>query len=155
MSVRAGDVAPDFALPAQDGATVRLADYRGRRAVVLYFYPKDATPICTAEARAFRDSYEVFTEAGAEVIGVSRDPVSAHQQFAARHCLPFILLSDREGTVSRRYGVRRLLGLLGGRVTFVIDRDGIVRHVFASQLEATRHVTEALAALRPAPPLPG
>ena len=152
MSVRVGDMAPDFTLPSRGGEPVRLADYRGQRAVVLFFYPKDGSLGCTAEACAFRDSYEVFTDAGAEVIGVSTDSVDSHERFAARHRLPFVLLSDRDGAVSDQYGVRRLFGLVGGRVTFVIDRGGVVRHVFSSQLEATRHVKEALEALRPGPP---
>ena len=148
MGIGVGDRAPDFALPAAEGGQFRLSDLRGRRAVVLYFYPKDETPGCTAEACGFRDSYEVFKEAGAEVVGVSDDSEESHRAFAAHHRLPFVLLSDGEGEVRRRYGVSRWLGILGGRVTFVIDRDGIVRHVFDSQLQATRHVEEALATVR-------
>lgn len=145
--VRVGQRAPDFTLPSQSGEMVRLADRIGRKAIVLYFYPRDETAGCTAEACAFRDSYEVFTDAGAEVIGVSSDSIDAHQRFAARLRLPFTLLSDRDGAVRERYGVAKWLGLFPGRVTFVIDRAGIVRHVFSSQLEATRHVQDALAAL--------
>jgi peroxiredoxin Q/BCP len=142
-----GDRAPDFALPSASGS-VRLADVLQQKAVVLYFYPKDETPGCTAEACAFRDSYEVFTQAGAEVIGVSDDTVESHRSFAAHHRLPFLLLSDPDGEVRRRYGVSGWLGLLRGRVTFVIDRQGIVRHVFDSQLQATRHVDEAVETIR-------
>jgi len=142
-----GDRAPDFTLPSSAGA-VRLADVLRGTAVVLYFYPKDETPGCTAEACAFRDGYEVFTQAGAEVIGVSDDSVVAHQSFVAHHRLPFLLLSDPGGEVRRLYGVSGWLGLLRGRVTFVIDRQGIVRHVFDSQLHATRHVDEALETIR-------
>jgi peroxiredoxin Q/BCP len=145
--VNVGDRAPDFTLPAQDGRSVTLGDFLGKKAVVLYFYPMDETPGCTAEACAFRDSYEVFAEAGAEVIGVSSDSADSHKQFAAHHRLPFILLSDTGGKVRKRYGVSRWLGLIPGRVTFVIDRAGIVRHVFASQFEATRHVAEAMQGL--------
>lgn len=145
--VRVGQRAPDFTLPSQSGEMVRLADRIGRKAIVLYFYPRDETAGCTAEACAFRDSHEVFTDAGAEVIGVSSDSIDAHQRFAARLRLPFTLLSDRDGAVRERYGVAKWLGLFPGRVTFVIDRAGIVRHVFSSQLEATRHVQDALAAL--------
>jgi peroxiredoxin Q/BCP len=118
------------------------------KTVVLYFYPRDETAGCTAEACAFRDSYEVFTQAGAEVIGVSDDTVESHRSFAAHHRLPFHLLSDPGGEVRRRYGVSGFLGLLPGRVTFVIDRQGIVRHVFDSQFKATRHVAEALETIR-------
>ena len=146
--VTVGDTAPDFALPAQTGETVRLHDLVGQKAIVLYFYPKDNTSGCTAEACAFRDSYEVFKEAGAEVVGVSADSVGSHQGFAARHGLPFILLSDSGGTVRKLYGVERTMGVLPGRVTYVIDRDGVVRHIFSSQLNATKHVQEALVTLR-------
>jgi peroxiredoxin Q/BCP len=146
--VGAGDRAPDFALPDRAGRTVRLGDYRGKQAVVLYFYPKDDTPGCTAESCSFRDQYQDFKDAGAEVIGVSSDSAESHAKFADKHRLPFVLLADRGGAVRRQYGVPATLGLLPGRVTFVIDRDGVVRHVFNSQFQATKHVGEALAALR-------
>jgi thioredoxin-dependent peroxiredoxin len=146
--VRVGDVAPDFTLPDQSGTSVRLRDLLGRKTVVLYFYPKDGTPGCTIEARAFRDSYDAFTAAGAEVIGVSADSVASHRRFASHHQLPFLLLSDRDGAVRKLYGVEQTLGILPGRVTYVIDRTGVVRHVYASQLRVTRHSREALDALR-------
>lgn len=142
-----GDRAPDFTLPSSSDA-VRLADVLRDKTVVLYFYPKDETAGCTAEACAFRDSYEVFTQAGAEVIGVSDDTVESHRSFAAHHRLPFQLLSDPGGEIRLRYGVSAFLGLLHGRVTFVIDRQGIVRHVFDSQFKVTRHVAEALETIR-------
>src|SRR5262252_2182145 len=128
--IEVGDEAPDFTLPSQSGEPVRLHDRIGQHVVVLYFYPKDGTPGCTAEACAFRDSHEVFTDAGAEVIGVSSDSVDSHVAFASRHKLPFTLLSDQGGQVRKRYGVPPVLGLLPGRVTYVIDREGRVRHVF-------------------------
>ena len=146
--VQVGDKAPDFTLPSQSGEQVRLQDRFGERVVVLYFYPKDNTSGCTAEACAFRDSYETFTEAGAEVIGVSSDSADRHAAFASKHRLPFTLLADQGSQVRKRYGVPATLGLLPGRVTFVIDRGGIVRHVFNSQFQATQHVSEALEALR-------
>jgi len=145
--VGVGDPAPDFTLPSSSGV-VQLADVLRDKTVVLYFYPKDETAGCTAEACAFRDSYEVFTQAGAEVIGVSDDTVESHRSFAAHHRLPFQLLSDPGGEVRRRYGVSGFLGLIPGRVSFVIDRQGIVRHVFDSQFKATRHVAEALETIR-------
>jgi thioredoxin-dependent peroxiredoxin len=143
-----GDKAPDFTLPAQSGEQVRLGDRLGEGVVVLYFYPKDNTPGCTAEACAFRDSHEVFTDAGAEVIGVSSDPVDRHAAFAGRYNLPFTLLSDRGGQVRKRYGVPAVLGLLPGRVTYVIDRQGTVRHVFNSMTNIDQHVADALEVVR-------
>lgn len=147
-SIQVGDKAPDFTLTSQSGDPVRLYDRLGERAVVLYFYPKDDTRGCTAEACAFRDSHEVFTDAGAEVIGVSSDSVNRHAAFAGRHKLPFTLLSDEKGKVRKEYGVPTTLGLIPGRVTYVIDREGTVRHVFNSMTGIDRHVTDALEVVR-------
>lgn len=147
-AITVGDQAPDFTLPSQSGAPVRLSDRLGERVVVLYFYPKDETAGCTAEACAFRDSHEVFSEAGAEVIGVSSDSADRHAAFASRHGLPFTLLSDRGGRVRKNYGVPAVLGLIPGRVTYVIDRQGTVRHVFNSMTNIDRHVDDALAVVR-------
>ena len=146
--IAVGDEAPDFALPDASGRMVRLREFRGKKPVVLFFYPKDETPGCTKEACSFRDAYEEFVQAGAEVIGISSDDEASHRRFAERHRLPFTLLADHGGKVRRAFGVPTTLGLLPGRVTYVIDRAGIVRHVFNSQLQATQHVAEALAALR-------
>lgn len=148
MAVQVGDVAPDFMLPSQTGDLVSLSDFRGKKAVVLYFYPKDDTPGCTKEACAFRDRYEVFKEAGAEVIGVSGDSSQSHQQFATKYNLPFILLSDNGNELRKRYGVPSTLWVLPGRVTYVIDSEGIIRHIFDSMLEFDRHVEEALKTLQ-------
>jgi peroxiredoxin Q/BCP len=142
--VSVGDVAPDFTLPDQTGTPVRLSDLLGEKTVVLYFYPKDETPGCTIEARAFRDSYEQFRSKDSQVVGVSSDSVRSHRRFARRYNLPFLLLSDADGAVRRLYGVEKTLGLLPGRVTYVIDQTGTVRHVYSSQLRATRHPREAL-----------
>ncbi|HEX5159474.1 MAG TPA: peroxiredoxin [Ktedonobacterales bacterium] len=142
--VAIGDRAPDFMLPDQTGKSVRLSDLLSEQAVVLYFYPKDETQGCTAEACSFRDSYEVFKEAGAEVVGVSSDSVESHESFAAHHRLPFILLSDEGSALRKLYGVPTTMGMFPGRVTYIIDRDGIVRHIFSSQLQFNRHVIEAL-----------
>lgn len=143
-----GNPAPDFTLPTQSGGSVHLADYLGKQPIVVYFYPRDNTPGCTAEACAFRDSYEVFKRAGAEVIGISSDSVDSHQQFADQYHLPFILASDAHGEVRKRYHVPATFGLLPGRVTYVIDRQGIIRHIFSSQLNVERHVAEALRILQ-------
>ncbi len=143
-----GDHAPDFTLPDQNGQAVHLADVLARGHLVLYFYPKDESAGCTAEACSFRDQYEVFRDAGAEVIGVSGDSVKSHQEFAQHHRLPFTLLSDAQGEVRKLYGVQKTLGIISGRVTFVIDRTGIVRYSFNSQMNPLRHVPEALAILK-------
>ena len=142
--IQAGDKAPDFTLPSQTGEQVRLSDRLGERSVVLYFYPRDETRGCTAEACAFRDSYEVFADAGADVIGVSSDSVDKHAGFADHHKLPFTLLSDSGGKVRKSYGVPATLGVLPGRVTYVIDSTGTVRHVFNSMLDIGRHIDDAL-----------
>ena len=143
-----GDKAPDFTLPSQSGEQVRLQDRIGQGVVVLYFYPKDETSGCTREACAFRDSHEVFTDAGAEVIGVSSDSVDKHAAFATHHKLPFTLLSDEGGKVRKAYGVPAALGFIPGRVTYVIDRDGTVRHVFNSMTNINGHVNDALEVVR-------
>ncbi|MBX5448806.1 peroxiredoxin [Thermogemmatispora sp.] len=146
--VQVGDLAPDFTLPDQTGRPVSLHDFIGKAVIVLYFYPKDNTPGCTAEAVCFRDSYVVFKQAGAEVIGVSSDSSESHQQFANQHRLPFILLSDQGAAVRKRYGVPTTLGLLPGRVTYIIDKRGVVRHIFSSQFNPEKHVEEALTIVR-------
>lgn len=145
--VQVGDQAPDFTLTTQSGEQISLKDFVGKKDIVLYFYPKDNTSGCTAEACAFRDSYEAFKDAGAEVIGVSSDSATSHQQFASKHRLPFILLSDPRGGVRKLYGVPAPLGLLPGRVTYIIDKQGVVRHIFIDQLRATRHIPDALKTL--------
>jgi peroxiredoxin Q/BCP len=144
--ITAGDTAPDFELPGPEGP-VRLADFRGKW-VVLYFYPADNTYGCTNEACSFRDAYEDFTDAGAEVIGVSSDSVDTHEKFAAKHNLPFMLLSDSDGALRKSYGVTKSLGVLPGRVTYVIDPDGVVRDVFNSQLRFNHHQARALEVIR-------
>ncbi|MGD0478448.1 MAG: peroxiredoxin [Nitrososphaerales archaeon] len=145
--LKVGDAAPDFALPSQTGEIVNLKDLVGKKEIVLYFYPKDYTSGCTAEACAFRDSYEVFKERGAEVVGVSSDSIDSHKGFASKNNLPFILLSDEDGKVRKLYGASSTFGLLPGRVTYIIDRKGIVRHIFSSQLDPKKHIDEALETL--------
>jgi thioredoxin-dependent peroxiredoxin len=145
---RVGERAPDFTLPRADGTPFRLSEAVRRGVVVLYFYPRDETMGCVAEACAFRDEYDVFTGAGAEVVGVSADSSESHRRFAAHHRLPFVLLTDADGAVRKLYGVGKALGMLDGRITYVIDARGVVRHVFSSRLQPTRHVAEALAIVR-------
>jgi len=146
-SVREGDPAPDFTLPDQDGTPTTLSDLRGSW-VVLYFYPADDTPGCTAESCSFRDSHEDFVDAGARVVGISGQDAASHKRFADKHRLPFTLVADEGDEVRTRYGVPKTLGLLPGRVTYVIDPDGVVRKVFSSQFRPTKHIGEALATIR-------
>jgi peroxiredoxin Q/BCP len=148
MTLSIGEQAPDFDKTTHDGEQLSLSRFRGEKAVVLYFYPKDETPGCTAEACSFRDSYEAFVEAGAVVVGVSPDSDESHEKFAAHHRLPFKLISDADGDLRRRYKVpSALLGIVPGRVSYVIDKQGKIRHVFNSMLQAKRHVSEALAVI--------
>ena len=109
---------------------------------------KDHTFGCTAEACALQDNYEVFRDDGAEVIGISSDSEESHEQFAKQHRLPFILLSDRGGVVRNRYGASSAFGLIPGRVTYIIDKQGIIRHIFSSQFAPQKHVAEALKVLQ-------
>src|SRR5947209_1592064 len=146
--LKVGDRAPDFTLPSLTGELVSLESFLGKKNIVLYFYPRDNTAGCTAEACSFRDSYEVFQEAGAEVIGISSDSEASHRQFANKYNLPFILLSDLGGVVRKFYGVPSTFGLLPGRVTYVIDKEGIVRHIFSSQFAPEKHIVEAIRALQ-------
>jgi peroxiredoxin Q/BCP len=142
-----GDTAPLIALDDQDG-TERRSDQLDGKALVLFFYPKDDTPGCTMEACAFRDSYADLQGLGAEVWGVSGDDAASHRRFATRHRLPFPLLVDAGNRVRRAFGVPSVLGLLPGRVTYVIDGHGVVRHVFNNLLDGPAHRREALEALR-------
>jgi thioredoxin-dependent peroxiredoxin len=146
--VTVGSGAPDFTLPSQSGEIVSLGDFLGTRPVVLFFYPKDNTLGCTKEVCAFRDSFEELGRLDAEVIGISSDSVESHKGFAEKHKLPFTLLSNQGSRVRRLYGVPSTFGLFPGRVTYVIDKEGVVRHIFSSQLGVERHVEEAIQALR-------
>jgi peroxiredoxin Q/BCP len=148
VKLEVGDYAPDFSATTQDGKRVSLNDFLGKQALVLFFYPKDGTPICTKEACAFRDSYDLFLKAGADVIGISGDSDQIHQAFAERHHLPFPLISDADGSLRAAFGVTKTLGVIPGRVTYVIDELGIVRLIFRAQFASDQHVRQALAALR-------
>lgn len=143
MTVKVGDKAPDFTLPSQMGDNVTLSEYFGKKSVILYFYPKDESLGCTKEACTFRDNYEELANLGAEVLGVSGQSVESHKSFATHYGLPFILLADVDNKVRDLYGVRSTMGIIPGRVTYIIDKKGIVRHVFVSQTQAQRHVEEA------------
>jgi peroxiredoxin Q/BCP len=148
MTLSVGDKAPDFTLATATGEPLTLSKLYAERTVVLYFYPKDDTPGCTVEACGFRDQYEDFIKAGAEVVGVSSDSVRSHGAFASRYKLPMKLVADEGGQVRALYGVKATMGLIPGRATFVIDRQGVIRHTFVSQIRASKHVDEALAAVK-------
>lgn len=138
---------PAFSLSDSDGKRISSADLLRRGPLVIYFYPKDETLGCTIEACAFRDEQAVFDRAGAVVVGISPDRPEAHRRFADRHGLQFTLLSDPDKSVFRRFGVTSFLGLITGRETFVVDREGIIRHHLRANLSPKRHVTEAATAV--------
>ncbi|MCA9211492.1 MAG: peroxiredoxin [Planctomycetales bacterium] len=142
-----GNKVPNFVATAEDGSTIRLSELLGKRALVLFFYPMDGSPICTKEVCSFRDSYEQFVDAGAEVIGVSGDSTQRHQTFARQHRLPFRLISDSDGSLRKAFGVPKTAGVLPGRATYVIDKEGILRLAFSAQFASKEHVEQALSAL--------
>jgi thioredoxin-dependent peroxiredoxin len=146
--IQVGDRAPEFTVTASDGRRVSLAEFRGNHAVVVFFYPRDNTSVCTQEACAFRDAYEDFQQAGAVVIGVSSDSEETHRSFAASQRLPYLLVADVDGSLRRAFGVPNSLLILPGRVTYVIDRDGIVQHIFNALFQARQHMEEALRTVR-------
>ncbi|MFK7935539.1 MAG: peroxiredoxin [Saprospiraceae bacterium] len=146
--IQKGSQLPTFQLKNQNDELVDSQSFNGKP-VVIYFYPKDDTPGCTAEACSFRDSYEDFTDAGAEVVGISADSPKSHAAFAKKHRLPFVLLSDKGNKVRKLFGVPgSLFGLLPGRVTYIFDKNGVCQHVFDSQMNATKHVKEAMEAIK-------
>jgi peroxiredoxin Q/BCP len=142
--LKVGDAAPNVLLPDDQGRSIQLAELARDQSVVLFFYPKDDTPICTREACAFRDAYQDFVQAGAVVVGISADSADSHRDFAARRGLPFRLVSDAQGELAAAFGVAKTLGLMPGRMTFVIDRDLTVRMAFRAAFSASGHVREAL-----------
>jgi len=144
--LKTGDAAPDFTAKDQDGKEIALSQYKGVKNVVLYFYPKDFTKGCTAEACSFRDNYEVFAKKGAVVIGVSADTDESHRKFIREEKLPFRLISDPQGRIADMYGVGRFMGMLS-RVTFIIDKSGKIKFVYSSMKDAVSHVSEAMKAL--------
>lgn len=144
QKIEKGDQVPAFQLPDQTGETFDSKTLHGKKHVI-FFYPKDETPGCTKEACSFRDSYQDFQAAGAEVIGISSDEIRSHQSFISNHNLPYTLLSDTEKKVRKKFGVPgSLFGLLPGRVTYIVDSNGTVQHVFNSQLNSEGHVKKAI-----------
>lgn len=144
MAISIGDKAPLFTLKNQEGEDIQLSDYIGTYPVVIYFYPKNFTPGCIAEACSFRDHYEDFMDLGATIFGISNDSVKSHKRFVKRYQLPFTMLSDTNGNIKKKYGVKgELMGLIPGRETFVIDKSGIVQMRFDS-MQAKKHISKAL-----------
>ncbi|MDZ7614481.1 MAG: peroxiredoxin [Flavobacteriaceae bacterium] len=147
--IKIGSTIPAFTLPDQNGNMFNTGSLIGKKNMVIYFYPKDDSPGCTAQACSFRDQFEVFTEADAVIIGISGQSVKSHKEFAEKHRLSFTLLSDEGNKIRKLFGVpTNLFGLLPGRVTYVADKTGKVIYTFNSQIQATKHVDEALRILK-------
>jgi peroxiredoxin Q/BCP len=148
-TINVGNLIPEFALPDQNGVLFDIKSVIGNKKLVIYFYPKDDSPGCTKEACYFRDQFEVFRDADAVIIGISGQSVESHKKFAEKHRLSFTLLSDNGNKVRKLFGVpTNAFGLLPGRVTYVADRNGKVVYIFNSQVQAERHVDEALKILK-------
>ena len=148
MALKVGDKIPDFTATDNNGQTFDSKAFIGIKPVVIYFYPKDNTPGCTAQACSFRDQYQDFKDLGAEVIGISSDSEASHEKFSKQYKLPFILLSDKNKNIRNQFGVKGdMFGLIPGRVTYVADKNGIVKMIFDSVL-ATKHIPKALEAIK-------
>ncbi|WP_426092211.1 peroxiredoxin [Flavobacterium sp. DSR3-2] len=146
--LKVGDTIPRFTAKDIDGNDFDSANAVGQKPLVIYFYPKDNTPGCTAQACSFRDQYEDFKDLGAEVIGISSDSVASHQKFSKQFKLPFILLSDSDKKIRKLFGVPAgMFGLLPGRVTYVTDKNGVIQMIFDSVL-ATKHISKALETIK-------
>lgn len=147
--IKTGMHIPSFSLLDQNGDLFDIDTIIGKKNLVIYFYPKDDSPGCTAQACSFRDQLEVFNEADAMIIGISGQSVKSHKKFAEKHRLPFTLLSDDGNKIRRQFGVpTNLFGLLAGRVTYVADKTGKVIYIFNSQLNFIEHADEALKTLK-------
>jgi len=147
--IEVGSTVPQFTLADQNGNLFSISSVIGKKNLVVYFYPKDDSTGCTAEACAFRDQFEVFNEADAMIIGISGQSVASHKKFAEKYRLSFTLLSDNEDKVRKMFGVPvNFLGLLPGRVTYIVDKAGKVIYIFDSQTKATKHVDEAMRILK-------
>ncbi len=149
-AIQVGDKAPAFRGTLQDGSEFDSTALLGKKSLVLFFYPKDGTPVCTQQACAFRDAYADFMAHDVEVVGVSGDSPARHRWFAEKHALPFPIISDPDNALRKLFGVPRALGIFPGRVTYVIDREGIVRMAYNATLAAEPHVQKALEAVRAA-----
>jgi peroxiredoxin Q/BCP len=147
ITVKVGDIAPDFDGLTSDGSRLTLKAFIGRKNVVLYFYPKDDTPGCTKEACSFRDNLRTIRDMGAEVVGVSLDSVNSHKKFAEKYHLSFPLISDEKKRIAKAYGVLRDTGTSTNRVTFLIDKMGKVAKIFP-KVDVTKHTEELVTALK-------
>lgn len=146
--VNKGTAPPSFTLKDQDGKNVSLSNFKGKPTVV-YFYPADESPGCTKQACAFRDSYEKFKKAGAQVVGISGDDPSSHKAFAKKFRLPYTLLSDEGNKVRKDWGVPSdLFGTLPGRETYVLDKNGVVQLIYNNQFQPEKHIDETLKLLQ-------
>ena len=146
--LKIGSTIPSFTLPDQNGNFFDINSVLGKKNLVIYFYPKDDSPGCTAQACSFPDQFEVFKEADAVIIGISGQSVESHKEFAVKHRLTFTLLSDEDNKIRKQFGVNQSVGLIPGRVTYVADKTGKVIYIFNSQTHATKHVDEALRILK-------
>lgn len=147
--VKVGSIIPEFSLPDQNGNIFDIKSVLGKKNLVIYFYPKDDSPGCTKEACSFRDQFDVFNEANALIIGISGQSAESHLRFASKYRLNYTLLSDEKDKIRKLFGVpSNLLGLLPGRVTYIVDKTGKVVYLFDSQSQATKHVDEALRVLK-------
>jgi len=147
MALKVGDKLPNFSAKDTNGAIFNAADYIGKQSLVIYFYPKDETKVCTQQACSFRDNYQEFKDLGAEVIGISADSVQSHIQFKTKFSLPFILLSDNDKKLRKLFGVENDFLIIPGRQTFVVDRNGTIIMVFNS-MSGTIHIDRALKSLK-------
>ena len=145
--ITVGDKVPVFSLQDQNGKTFNIADHIGKKLLVIYFYPKDESMVCTKEACAFRDSFDEFTKAGAMVIGINGGTVASHKAFADHYKLPFTLLSDPGNKVYKQFGIKGKL-FLGGRETFMVDLTGKIFYQYDSMMEGKKHAEDALAYIK-------
>jgi peroxiredoxin Q/BCP len=147
--IKIGSTIPAFKLPDQNGNLFDISSVIGKKNLVIYFYPKDDSPGCTAQACSFRDQFEVFTEADAVIIGISGQSVESHKKFAEKHRLTYTLLSDEGNKIRKKFGVpTNFFGMIPGRVTYVIDKNGKVVYIFNSQTKVNEHVEKTLAILK-------
>lgn len=147
--LKVGDQVPSFSLLDQDGKMFDIKDFVGKENLVIYFYPKDDTPGCTKQACSFRDSFSQFETLNATVIGISSDSVESHREFADKYQLQFSLLSDTEGKVRALFGVKNdVLGLIPGRVSYIVDKNGVIISIYNNQFGSVKHIENALEVLR-------